>query len=775
MKKAENVVSLLKGGVFRQRDLIVLVFVVLATYLSFDSAGLVYTLTPCWYMQDSPSALGSSLAPIITDLDGDGVKEVVIITKDMKIKVLNAQAPNGDYSDIYSPEVVHSATLSTSQLNVKKGQAPVAIKTGYVTSYSDTTNREKVIVVLKEDWTIACFDAKLNLLWEKAVAHKTHNLASLRDTYHIADASISIAPLHFHNFGSVTYTKGVEGEEKRGLSGTGLIIIGASMALRDENTDNHGSRVHVHAGMDPALDGHNEHEDLDERSGLEHYNIYVLSAATGQILWAHDGEHHHANHDVDSMRQALPQHLFTLDKRDLGRKSFHGPGVSDWSVFKQSLIGELPHRWNSLSDGNMHLAHFERKHFAGSGKGHKTGGVGASNRSGSSSRGAALSDAAAERTFGSGSSSATAKKKKGKDNKAAIPIQELFSGIELAPLSQDASLPHDASEHTEYPNVIVAHTRTGIEVVALRTGDAVTALSLPLGGSFADVDGDGIVDQIIVLENKDHAKAHEDMFGDAHAYMGLASGEVNHCTLIVMSGLPARHQLFNGSVCKRGHSLQDPLNLKARRANMHGGGPDVPTSISAAPPVIMRTSRHRIHSESPVRDVVVAINAGVVTSYSGKGVFKWQITGAPTWSDRYAYRTARLFDSDADRAEEIGKHDNMHSDLLIMGESAVALISRDGFILAQVSVPRKPSGLPAVGDFDSDGVNDLIILTEDAILGYRLEVNTSTRGALVATLLLAVVAILAFVSTVQVSVHHKDGRTQRSFTSIRSTDEYHID
>lgn len=36
--------------------------------------------------------------------------------------------------------------------------------------------------------------------------------------------------------------------------------------------------------------------------------------------------------------------------------------------------------------------------------------------------------------------------------------------------------------------------------------------------------------------------------------------------------------------------------------------------------------------ESKVRDIVVAINTGVVTCYTGEGDLKWQVRGLPTWS-----------------------------------------------------------------------------------------------------------------------------------------------
>jgi len=53
----------------------------------------------------------------------------------MKIKVLSAEPPNGDYSDIYSPELLRHNTLSSSRLNVRKGRAPVAMQAGTPLSF----------------------------------------------------------------------------------------------------------------------------------------------------------------------------------------------------------------------------------------------------------------------------------------------------------------------------------------------------------------------------------------------------------------------------------------------------------------------------------------------------------------------------------------------------------------------------------------------------------------------------------------------------------------
>ena len=129
---------------------------------------------------------------------------------------------------------------------------------------------------------------------------------------------------------------------------------------------------------------------------------------------------------------------------------------------------------------------------------------------------------------------------KGK-GKAGQPAQ-LFTGVEAPPLSRSATLPHDAAEHTEYPNVVVAHTQTGVEVVALKSGAPVTSIALNKGHLFSDLNGDGVVDEVLVLGNKDSVSE----VGKEFAHDG---GALSHCSIMVLSGLPAHSQLFNGTVC----------------------------------------------------------------------------------------------------------------------------------------------------------------------------------------------------------------------------------
>jgi hypothetical protein len=219
----------------------------------------------------------------------------------------------------------------------------------------------------------------------------------------------------------------------------------------------------------------------------------------------------------------------------------------------------------------------------------------------------------------------------------------------------------------------------------------------------------------------------------------------------------------------------------------------------------MRTINPKTLQESKSRDVVVAINTGVVTSYGADGDFRWQIRGAPKWAveDKAQVYTLQ-FDADAVRVSDVGSHDSVHADILIVGTNSFALVSKDGYIQAEVELPSKPSRRPILGDFDGDGVTDLVVVTNDAILGYRLVVTQSMRGMLIAVIVMSVVAVIVFFANIRTLTPEEiekanaaaaaggasatsgsnTARTIRPIRApkkkgvlsiIRSTDEHHID
>jgi hypothetical protein len=192
--------------------------------------------------------------------------------------------------------------------------------------------------------------------------------------------------------------------------------------------------------------------------------------------------------------------------------------------------------------------------------------------------------------------------------------------------------------------------------------------------------------------------------------------------------------------------------------------------------------------------LVIAVNTGVITCYAADGDFRWQTRGGPKWlvdpgTSHLGAGSAMLFDSDASRVDSLGKHDNVLAQVLIVGDTKMSLMSREGTILANADLPRKPIAHPIIGDFDSDGVTDVIIVTDEAVLGYRLEVVQSPRGMFLAIVALSCITAIIFFVNVQiiptVDVRAANQSSPRSSVTqtvkrgvlslARSTDETHID
>jgi hypothetical protein len=334
-----------------------------------------------------------------------------------------------------------------------------------------------------------------------------------------------------------------------------------------------------------------------------------------------------------------------------------------------------------------------------------------------------------------------------------------FSGIETPPLSISASLPHDASEHTDHPNVLVMHTRQGLEAISLRAGIPVTSFALNKGQTYADIDGDGVVDSILVLENEHDVEVHKSAFS--------VDGELQNCMMMVLSGLPPKGQLFNGTVCTHRRTLQDPL---ARPQSSK------PPPISSASPLILREFDDITMTEAKMKSVVISINTGITTCYEGNGDYKWQVKGGPTWASDYQFSTLIHFDVDASRAAELGSHDNTDSFVFIAGDKEISLNHRDGgYVLASAILPATPIARPLIGDFNNDGNTDVIVVTEDAILGYRLEVTPSSQAMLIAVLCLSVLVVLVFLANLKVDTIQTRSGKKRVYSILRSTDDFHID
>jgi hypothetical protein len=84
-----------------------------------------------------------------------------------------------------------------------------------------------------------------------------------------------------------------------------------------------------------------------------------------------------------------------------------------------------------------------------------------------------------------------------------------------------------------------------------------------------------------------------------------------------------------------------------------------------------------------------------------------------------------------------------------IGENTIQLLSRDGDELATAELPRYPITQPIIGDFDNDGITDIIIITDGAILGYHVHIQQTNRIIFILLIILIFIAILVFATNIQ--------------------------
>lgn len=142
------------------------VFLILCSIIAYlFRASDTYTLTPVWRKKIDPPAYGKERdiyyttpeyvfpSPIITDLEGDGVNEILLITSDFKLNILALpDAADKDPDDRTLPHVVIKEKI---KLPIDIGQhgrssQPVAMATGFTLPYLSMIQIRKQVMLIKQ-------------------------------------------------------------------------------------------------------------------------------------------------------------------------------------------------------------------------------------------------------------------------------------------------------------------------------------------------------------------------------------------------------------------------------------------------------------------------------------------------------------------------------------------------------------------------------------------------------------------------------------------------
>ena len=683
-------------------------------------------LKPSWSQAIDEHESHKTPPPVITDLDGDGVPEVLLASPEGRLVVISpaadrtsAAALPGTIAD--SPwrqlPVRRSASLR-SQTGLALGRRPLAIAAGSLGGGRGRGGEQRIAVALTEDWTVLAFDANLHTLWEHSVGvRRKRGRSSVGATTATVDDDVDdddptwreevallVAPTAIY-----TGDRGVVivgGHTEHHPHNMNAQHDGALMSFgargHDSAADGNTGGLHASPGAPaPSAAPTLAPDSVRDRagSGSSHFSYHALEGGTGHLRWSHrESDFHSALHGDEHF---TPQMDYKLDLAALGGGGDAGmdgrhEGERPWRIFADSMLAMLPLTWRHHHDTTLHLRRFERARRGS----HRT-------------RRQRTAATAAARATGSHHLQLTgALLSAGRNNATTSSTDEISS----------------QSPSAAPPNVLVARRRDGIEVLHLYTGRPLTQLPLAAHVAHGDVNGDGSVDHVQSLSSHETntrvlsqgaAAAAAGAKGGKHHKGHAAAAEALVCLALVTSGVPARDELWNASVC----------NLKSgvRPGKGHGGGhtgrrgPKERLAQGVVPPLMVRQSPAAGHA-TPTMDSVFLASDGRVTCVRSDGSTRWAASTDAGW--RVVHPSG--LPANGELLPSLSAYAPTPDDaagglILAVGEGSMCMLGAvGGESHGCVKLPHAPTGPALIGDFSADGVADIILPCAHAVLGVRV-------------------------------------------------------
>ncbi|KAG5241169.1 FG-GAP REPEAT-CONTAINING PROTEIN [Salix purpurea] len=691
----------------RKRDLAILMLSAFAIFFSLQHEG-DFSFREAWFhlSDDYPIKYETDRLPppIVSDLNGDGKKEILVATHDAKIQVLEPHSRRVD-EGFSEARLLTELSLLPDKTRVATGRRAVAMATGVIDRrYKEGQPLKQVLVVVTSGWSVMCFDHNLKKLWETNVQEDFLHSA------HHREIAISIT----------NYTL------KHGDAG--LVIIGGRMEMQPHNYLDPFEEIGMaekNAEQHRRSAGEKEPSENNGTVNLRHFALYAFAGRTGAIRWTRKNENIEPSSDAAS--QLIPQHNYKLDVHALNTRH---PGEFECREFRESILGVMPHHWDRREDTMLQLSHFRRHKRKPSKK--------------SNGKNSNYPFHKPEENHPPGKD--TTKKISNLIGKAA----KYASSTKSKKPSQYIPTITNYTQLWWVPNVVVAHQKEGIEAVHLASGRTLCKLHLQEGGLHADINGDGVLDHVQAVGGN----------GAEKTVVSGAMEVLQPCWAVATSGVPVREQLFNASICH--HS---PFNLfQHGDFSRNFGRADVSSLEVATPILIPRSDGHR-HRKGSHGDVVFLTNRGEVTSYSPglhghDAVWQWQILTGATWSNLpspsgmmeggMVVPTLRAF--------SLRAHDSQQM-ILAAGDQEAAVISPGGSVQTSFDLPAPPTHALICEDFTNDGLVDVIVVTSNGVYGF---VQTRSPGALFFSTLVGCLLIVMGVIFVTQHINSIKGKPRAS-------------
>lgn len=670
----------------RGRDAAILVAISVSIFLTLQDPAAVVTLSRQWSLRvevpDDELMPRNKLlpvpAPLLTDLDGDGKNEMVVVDGHGLISLYSFRAGE--------PIKLKTAVLQRNILRVG-GSRPVALSAGYLDPYEPGRRRTKVIAVVREDLLVTCFDSSLRMMWARHTGH-LDRLGAEAGNYAVAEVALLVAPLGWQ---SSTNPPHLHSEDDGQHSGA--IIVGGSFRKVQSPM----------SFMEEVEDGNEGDIDASEarRREAERFTLHALHGQGGWVLWSQEEVVLESAGEVSEEEEISQQHpqgvldalLHEAELRPqykVPSADLYGPLTAGghrrrrdqgWKAYTSALLGELPHSWSSPADTRLSVSHFQRQP--------------------------------------QGQMAAENERRRKRESRKRRRRGGILSSLVEVPFT--AKLPHDELEHLQHPNVVIAHTESGVMVSSLASGHLLFSVPMPAAppSLWADIDGDGVVEHVHVVDKP----------------IGNPSqiGSLPACSVLVSRGIPPAGVAFNASLCHSGGAhVPAPLSASSAPARRRSASrAKNPSSVSAADPILLPGLPQDASSE-PMPALVFAVNTGVVTQYSGDGKLIWQTRSGPAWSQQgQGYISilplggrSETFDESRSFSQRFLKSAFAEStSILVMGEEEMQVYSTGGGLEGSAKLLQAPRGHPVIADFDGDGWDDVVVFGPQSITGYRVQIQ----------------------------------------------------
>lgn len=321
------------------------------------------------------------------------------------------------------------------------------------------------------------------------------------------------------------------------------------------------------------------------------------------------------------------------------------------------------------------------------------------------------------------------------------------------PVSAAASNTDDISSDNNkihYPNVIVVHHRKGIEVLHLYTGRTLTTFQ-PLNHDtlYMDFNDDEVVES---------AKVH------------LHPHKKKVCTVMIETGVPhALEQMkFDMdendegviSICQPTTAIQSFLSLDFMKKQE-----EIEKFYHLSPAMVEKRKEGRaFFADEVYHDVVYYMNNGMITSIrileSEELEMNWKISipsHFQTKEDHEFFEVStfaiRKQQDDYNGNGVDGSSGFLKNNIIVTGKESVTMIDNEGNIQDVLLLEEPPIAPLLFEDFSGDGKTDILMITEDRILGIATKTSFGGNNSLTFLFLAFVVVIGAMYLSTTVSIN----------------------